>query len=187
MGAAKRATKRVQYDAAVMARLRFPMPDSLQPDSDADEAARDAVWDDREQYAREAVEEYDNLVTNAYLAAEALGEATGSAPSVLASELEKVSARLRALEEYRDRLIVFARTLASEPVPARTLAARTGLSHSTILRMATPEAIADIAVEAGPAAAAALEDVDPREDPQLFVRLHYTAKVAQEGSDDLDQ
>lgn len=70
-------------------------------------------------------EGYNELVTSSYLAADADGSAPGPAPSVVATELGVVSARLKELEEYRDRLIVYALSLASTPVPARAVAART--------------------------------------------------------------
>ena len=175
-------SRRVTYDAAVMARLRFPMPDPASDDDDIADAVRDDIWQQREQYARELTEGYNELVTSSYLAADSDGSAPGPAPSVVATELGLVSARLKELEEYRDRLIVYARSLASTPVPARAVAASTEMSHSTIVRMATAEAIADIAVEASPAAADVLQDFDPREDPQFYLRLQYAANADRDGA-----
>ena len=174
----KRAT-RTSYDIAVMARLRYPMPAPVDPD--VDEAAREAVWEDRRQFAEEQEEEYENLLSNAYLTAEVGGDGPGRLPDLITSELAGVARQLQLLEEYRDRLIVFARSLASRPVPARTLGSATGVSHSTIVRMATAEAIADVAMEAGPAAADTLQDLDPRDDPEFYLRLQHAVSIARDG------
>jgi hypothetical protein len=180
-------SSRVQYDVTVMARLRYPMPNLARPDDDpevdpdVDDAVRDSVWDDRQRYAKELTDDYDGWVESIYLSADAEGEAPGPPPSVLAIELERVAIQLTTLETYRDRLLVYARSLASKPVTARALASRTGLSHSTIVRMTTSEAVADVATEAGPAAADVLADFDPRDDPQFYLRLQYAAHLAQDG------
>lgn len=164
--------KRVKYDIAVMARLCFPMPEP--DDTDSDEEP-ESIWEYRRQFEEDTQLAYDEWVTTEYL--EAKGSEPGDLPDPLTNELGRVSVRLRALETYRDRLIVFARTLASEPVPARTLGRCTGLSHSTIVRMVTPEAIADVATEAAPAAAELLgENFDPRDDPELYLRLQFASR-----------
>ena len=174
---------KVRYDVEVMARLRYPMPDPAGPDDDpeTDDLVREDVWEDRRRYARELTEDYDQWVENSYLAADAEGVVPAAPPGVLAMEISRVSDQLAALEAFRDRLLVYARSLAAQPVPARALAKRTGLSHSTIVRMTTAEAIADVATEAAPAAHNALADVDPRDDPQFFLRLQYAAHHGREG------
>lgn len=171
--------KRIDYDIQVMARLRYPMPVAEPDDWGADEAA-EAIWRDRERYAEELAQEYEDLVENEYLAAEANDWAPGPAPSVILTELANVSGQIDALEAYRERLLVFARTLSSETFSARKLAECTGLSHSTVVRMATDEAIAAIVAEAGAIAADTLRDFDRRDDPQLFLRLQGAARMTRE-------
>lgn len=171
--------KRMAYDIEVMARLRYPMPAAGPDDWGADET-REAVWEDRRRYAEELAREYEDLVENEYLAAEANDWAPGPAPSLILTELASVSGQIEALEAYRERLLVFARTLASETHSARKLAECTGLSHSTIVRMATDEAIAEIVAEAGAVAADTLRDFDRRDDPQLFLRLQGAARMTRE-------
>ena len=176
-------SERVRYDIAVMARLRFPLPSPASTTGiESSEAARDAAWEERTRFADAVERAYDERLANEYLEFDE-DESPPALPNVLAEELTSVSRELHTLEEYRDRLIVFARTLASETVPARALAARTGLSHSTIVRMATQEAVADVGVEAGPVAANTLKDLDARQDPELYRRLQHAARLAAEGGE----
>jgi hypothetical protein len=176
--------KRVDYDIEVMARLRYPMraADHVDPPEAAD-LAREAIWVDRERYAKDLVHDHEDRVEHEYLIAEALDDDPGPPPNVIMSELSNVSGQITDLEDYRERLLVFARTLASKPLSARKLAESTGLSHSTIVRMATAEAIAEIAAEAGAVAAGVLQDLDPQDDPQLYLRLQGASRMVTKQDD----
>jgi hypothetical protein len=172
-------SKRTAYDIQVMARLRYPMPVRDEDEWGADEA-EEAAWEARQRYAEELSREYEDMVENEYLAAEARDEIPGPPPNLIEAELASVSGQIEALEEYRERLLVFARTLSSDLLSARRLAQCTGLSHSTIVRMATDEAIAEVAAEASVVATETLRDVDRRDDPQLFLRLQGAARMTRE-------
>jgi hypothetical protein len=163
--------KRVLYDIDVMARLKHPLPDTDDPSYHDIKLDVDA---NRWQFANDAARDYSDALDR-FDPDDGYG-----LPNPLLEELGSVSTEIAILEGYRDRLIVFARTLAAEPASARTVAACTGLSHSTIVRMVTEETIAAVAADVEPAIDAVLTSLDIREDPQFYLRLQQAARMAKE-------
>jgi hypothetical protein len=174
--------ERLKYDVNVMARLRFPMPD--RDEREVLDEEREEVYENRRAFVEHHLDEVENQIVEVVRRTQAGDGIVGSTPEPLVEELAWVGQQLSMLETYRDRLIVFARTLASETVPARTIGRSTSLSHSTIVRMVTPEAIADIASEASAAAYAALHSGwEPRDDPEFYLRLNAALVSTPEGED----
>jgi Mg2+ and Co2+ transporter CorA len=154
-----------------MSVFRFPV---RSPANDIDEISDDEideVWETRRRFVEETEQELDDWFDNV-VHARSDGEEWPDPPNPLESELMWVGDQLARLESYRDRLIVFARSFASDTVPVRTIGQHTGLSHSTVVRMITEEAIEDIAPIVGAVAEKYLtNDLDPRDDPDLYRRL----------------
>jgi len=174
--------RRALFDIDVMARLRFPMPED--PDVVSDEEV-EAVWENRrsfvEQYRELLEQRLDELMTDGY--------DIDAAPDPLVEELGWVGDQLAWMQIYRDQLIVFARTFASEAIPARTIGDCTNMSHSTIVRMVNEDSVAAIAPEVSGAAYHALHAVDNhRDDPEFYLRLKAALVSTEEGKEhDTDQ
>ena len=124
--------------------------------------------------------EYLDAAVDAYLRAvqhslsefdEDIANASFEPPAPVLDELRSVASRIVELQTYLNRLIVYARLFAAEPSIARTVARATGISHSTIGRMATPELVADVAGQAQPVARARMEDLRPATNPHFYRRL----------------
>lgn len=164
-----------EYDMSVMARLRIPRSKPSSPEED------ETLGLEREQFVEALRDWYEQVVEGHYLEAEAAGERPGRPPSVVAQEVASISRQIEQLVTYRDQLLVFGRSLASEVVPARHLAARSGISHSTIVRMASDDAIEELAVVAGPVAALALEYLNFQDDPELHARMRHVLQIAGDG------
>ena len=79
--------------------------------------------------------------------------------------------RCAGLEAYRDKLIVFCRNVSADPETARSIAAATGLSHTTVLRTGTVAELAGVVAVAQPVAEAMLGWLDPGREPGLYRRL----------------
>jgi hypothetical protein len=86
-----------------------------------------------------------------------------------------VSQRIRKLERHRDQLIAFARSYAVDPESMRVIGTATGLSHTTIMRIADDAAIRSVARHARKIAEKMLAWLNPREEPALFARLSKVA------------
>lgn len=175
--------RRALYDIDVIARLRFPMPDG--PHQGMEDEI-EAVWNDRQAFVEASREELerqlDELMSDD-------GEIARE-PDPLFDELCRVSHLLASLQRYRDQLIVYARTFASETIPARTIGNIANMSHSTIVRMITEESVAAVAPEASAAAYDALDDAADRlrDDPEFYLRLKAALISTEEGQDhDADQ
>jgi hypothetical protein len=134
--------------------------------------------EERNDYARDLAEQYQAMVEADYLAAEDFA-GLPERPNMVIRELGRVSRQLADLERYRDQLIVVARALASTPATARAVAQQTGLSHSTVVRMVTPEALAEVAAGVAPLVDQLLEEMEPGEAPAFYLRLRSAAKAAQ--------
>lgn len=161
---------RVRYDLEVMSRFRFPRPEVDDPEVMEDEL--EEVWSHRRAFVEAKEEAIGNILTDAFLD-DPDDDAGGELPDPLTEELRWVGDQMAWMEAYRDRLIVFARSLASDTVPARTIGKCTRLSHSTIVRMTTDAAVADIAKTVAPVAFDFLhrDGYDPRDDPEFYRRL----------------
>lgn len=155
------------YTARVMAALRFPFPQGrYSEDGDAvafDELTRAAV-DYQQEYVNELLHEHGQRAEGWEHQMNAVdfedADQLPAYPDLLLDELDRISVRLRELEEYRDRLLIFARLFALEPQAARKLAERVGLSYSTILRNATDEDVSRVQAVAQHEAAALVHDKD---------------------------
>lgn len=145
----------------------------------------EAVWENRralvEQYREQLESQLDELTTD--------GGDIDDAPDPLVEELGWVGDELARMQRYRDQLIVFARTFASETIAARTVGNCTNLSHSTIVRMINEDSVAAIAPEVSGAAYQALQTAgNPRDDPEFYLRLKAALVSTEEGRDhDSDQ
>jgi hypothetical protein len=162
-----------------MSVFRFPV---RTPANDLDEVSDDeidAVWETRRRFVEETEQDLDDWFDNVVHARSNDEEWPPDPPNPLESELMWVGDQLARLEAYRDRLIVFARSFASDTVPVCTIGRHTGLSHSTVVRMITEEAIADIAPIVGRVAEKYLtKDLDPRDDPDLYRRLRSAVNAS---------
>ena len=156
------------YTARVMAALRFPFPQDRYHE-DGDEVAFDemtrAAHDNQQQYVEELVHEYQRQAEGWEQQMNAMdldenADQLPAYPDLLLDELDAISAQIRELEEYRDRLLIFARLFALEPQAARKLADRVGMSYSTILRNATDADVAQVQAIAQQEAAALVHDKD---------------------------
>ena len=162
--------REVWFDIAVITRLRLPdEPDGPPPE---------VLIEERNDYARDLADQYQAMVEADYLEADDVA-GLPERPNMVAFELAKVSRRLADLERYRDQLIVVARALASTPITARAVAQQTGLSHSTVVRMVTPKALADVSASVAPLAEQALDDIEPGEAPAFYLRLRSVAEAVQ--------
>lgn len=152
----------VWFDVSVMTKLRFPEPD----DDDRDlglEEARDQFREDlAERYRMRLLADQDAALGDSELP---------PLPNPVLMELAEVSAALRRLEAYRDKLIVFCRNVSADPETARSIAAATGLSHTTVLRTGTVAELAGVVAVAQPVAEAMLGWLDPGREPGLYRRL----------------
>lgn len=156
------------YTARVMAALRFPPPadryDDLGNPIDYDEMVY-AAQRDQEEYAKRLLHEHAVQAEgwehqmNAVVIEE-YADQLPPYPNLLLDELDSISAQIRQLEELRDQLLVFARLFALEPLAARKLAERVGLSYSTILRNASDEDVTYVQAIAQREAAALVHSKD---------------------------
>lgn len=153
----------VWFDVSVMTNLRFPEPDDDDRDSGLDEA--------KDQYRDDLAERYRMTVFADQEAALLDDCDLPPPPNPVLVELSEVSAALRRLEAYRDKLIIFCRNLAADPETARAIAAATGLSHTTVLRTGTVAELAGVVAVAQPVAEAMLGWLDPGREPGLYRRL----------------
>ena len=158
------------YEMFVAARLRF----------DGRDWPEDYLDDQLQEFMDNEVRRYEYDIEQRELAADADDEATFEAPTYLLDSLTAVSAQISELEEFRNQLIAFARSYAIDPESMRVTAAATGLSHSTIMRIASETAVRRVARIAGPAAESALAQLSAREDPDLYARFAAIASQARQ-------
>ena len=162
---------RTRYDLEVMSAFRFPMPAPVSEDDEVSEEERGDVWEARQAFVDERQQAIEDRVGDLAFLASDEDEWEGP-PDPVVMELRWVGDQLEWLEAYRDRLIVFARSFASDTVPVRTIGRCTRLSHSTVVRMITEDAVAEIGPFVSPVAHKYLEgDFDPRDDPEFYRRL----------------
>ncbi|GAA3623662.1 hypothetical protein [Microlunatus ginsengisoli] len=154
------------YDLSVLTMLRYPAP------HDEDPVAEEVVDDQRRDYFNDAVEAYLRDIEHSWSEYDD-GTDRGSfePPDVVLDELQATAARIADLQNYLNELIIYARLFAAEPATARTVAEVTGLSHSTIVRMATPELIAQVAARVQPVARTQLQALQPATNPLFYRRL----------------
>lgn len=165
-----RLPREVGFDIAVIARLCIA--------DGADGSPPEVLFEERAAYARDLAEEYEAMVEADYLAAEdSTTVGLPERPNMVTREIGKVSRQLADLERYRDQLIVVARGLASAPATARAVAQQTRLSHSTVVRMVTPEAIAEVSATVAPLVEQLLEEMEPGEAPGFYLRLRSAAEA----------
>jgi hypothetical protein len=165
---------RIRYDLEVMSAFRFPIRTPVNDFDEVSDDEIDTVREARQEFVKDKLEDMDDWVTDLIHSRsdQDQEEEWVEPPDPLEMELRWVGDQLASLEAYRDRLIVFARSFASDSVPVRTIGQHTRLSHSTVVRMITEEAIANIAGVVGPIAHRYLEgDFDPRDDPEFYRRL----------------
>jgi hypothetical protein len=153
----------VWFDVSVMTKLRFPEPDDEDNDPGLEEA--------KDQYREDLAEQYRMAVFADQEAASLDDSDLPPPPNPVLMELAEVSAALRRLEVYRDKLIIFCRNVSADPETARAIAAVTGLSHTTVLRTGTVEQLAGVVAVAKPVAEAMLGWLDPAREPGLYRRL----------------
>ena len=153
-----------------MSRFRFPNPEVY--DGEVMDEELEEVWANRQAFVEAKEEAIGDTLTDVFLD-DPDEDDGGDLPDPLTEELRWLGNQLEWMEAYRDRLIVFARSLASDTVPARTIGKCTRLSHSTIVRMTTDAAIAEVAKTVAPVAYDFLhrDGYDPRDDPEFYRRL----------------
>src|SRR4051794_30409403 len=145
------------YDLTMLTTLLHP-----DPDDDDHPAYVEVLEDQRRDHFNEAVETYLHDVEHSWDAYD--GDPDNSSfepPDAVLTELASTASRVAGLQRYLNKLIIYARLFAAEPASARTVAQVTGLSHSTIVPMATPELIAQVAAQVQPVARARLEALQP--------------------------
>lgn len=160
----------VWFDVTVMSNLRYPEPDHEDNDPRLDEAM-DQLYEERGRYREDFVERYRMTVFADQEMAWADDSELPPPPNPVLMELADVSADLRRLEAYRDRLIIFCRNVSADPETARGIAAVTGLSHTTVLRTGTVADLAGVVAVAKPVAEAMLHSLDSGREPGLYRRL----------------
>jgi hypothetical protein len=162
----KSISEETWYDLQVLAKLNHPYPD------DADPAEEEVIDDARRDYLEGAVKAYLHQIEHSWSEFDDASEnAAFDPPDAVLDELRSTAARIAGLQTYLNELIIYARLFAAEPATARTVAQVTGLSHSTIVRMATPDLIAQVARQAQPVARARMEALKPAVNPLFYRRL----------------
>jgi hypothetical protein len=157
------------YDISVMARLRFP---------DDDDSAQLGIEEQRNEFVRETVEAYESDFSRSWTASEEDEGHSFDPPDPLLDELSRTASQISWLTAYLDKLVVYARSFAAETSSARTIAEHTGVSHSTIVRMATPELIAAVATQAQSVAQSRMKNLEPIRNPIFYRRLATIAAPA---------
>jgi hypothetical protein len=163
------------YDIAVMARLRFP---------DDGESHQLGIEEQRDEFIQEIVEAYESDFSRSWTAFDEDEGHSFDPPDPLLDELSRTAAQISRLTAYLDKLIVYARLFAADTSSARTIAEHTGVSHSTIVRMATPELIAAVATQAQAVAQSRIKNVEPLRNPIFYRRLATVAAPATERAPD---
>ena len=93
----------------------------------------------------------------------------------LADKLAEVADQLRALKEFQDALIVFAHTAAVHKMSMRNIAARSGLSHTSVMRKADQRTAEIVGAAVQRVAEELVDGMSPDEDPALYWRLRRMA------------
>ena len=155
------------YDLTMLTTLLYP-----DADDEDDPGYQEGLDDLRQDHFNDAVEAYLYGVENSWEAYDGDPDnAPFEPPDPVLSELKSTASRIAGLQRYLNKLIIYARLFAAEPATARTVAEVTGLSHSTIVRMATPELIAHVAAQVQPIARAQLNALQPATNPLFYRRL----------------
>lgn len=153
-----RASER--YEAETISRLRHPKS-SVDPDNpDADQLVGEAAHEYASDLAAHHVGRVEGWIDTVEL--DDGGEPTQEYPSLILAELAYTAREIAQMEEYRDRLLVFARLFAFDPKSSRQIAQVAGLSYSSVLRAATDEHTEQV------------EQVARSEAAQLVRQLHAT-------------
>lgn len=160
----------VWFDVSVMADLRYPEPDHEDSDPGLEEA-KFQLGEAKDQYREDFVERYRMAVFADQETAWVDDYELPPPPNPVLMELAEVSAEMRRLEAYRDRLIIFCRNVSADPETARGIAAVTGLSHTTVLRTGTVADLAQVVAVAKPVAEVMLSRLDKGREPGLYRRL----------------
>jgi hypothetical protein len=160
----------VLYEMRVVARLQMGKP--VEDSAEEQERLSEVIADE--------VEDYVETIRDRAEAAGSDDEAVFEPPCYLLDRLEEVCRSIARLERLRDRLITFARTYAVDPESSRVIAARTGLSHTTIRRTADEAAIREVADLAGPVAEGMLASLTPQKEPDLYSRLSQIVRESRQ-------
>jgi hypothetical protein len=158
----------VIYTARVMAALRFPFPkERYNEDGDAIDynEMMQAAHYNQEQYVEELLDDHGRQSEAWKHQMDAIGfeedeNRLPAYPDLLLDELDSISGQIQELEDYRNKLLIFARLFSLEPQAARKLADRVGMSYSTILRNASDEDVRDVQAIARQEASALVHDKD---------------------------
>ncbi|MBA3529713.1 MAG: hypothetical protein H0T91_10480 [Propionibacteriaceae bacterium] len=148
------------YDILVMARLRYPY---------GEEGSEEGTEDQRRHFIEEFIDDYQRTFDHSLSMFEE--DASFDPPDPVLNELLRTARDLAEISTYLDKLMVFARAFAAETSTTRVIADVTGVSHSTVVRTATPELVARVAAQAQQVAEMQMKGVEPVKNPVFYRRL----------------
>lgn len=151
------------YDILVIARLRYPY---------GEEGTEEGTEDQRRAFVEEFLDNYQRAFDQSWaMFEEDALRASFDPPDAVLDELSRAAQELAEISSYLDKLIMFARAFAAQTSTTRVIADVTGVSHSTVVRMATPELVAWVSAQAQQVAETQMKGVEPVKNPVFYQRL----------------